>query len=181
MARNFAGEAFNYTPGQLQNVFGPGRFTVDTTDKFGLGSLGIGVPSTKSNRLLEGLTQLKQSGIDPNSITGALFMQQFGASSTAQELEALMPFYEKLDKSRADTANKNAQRKFGQEMLGAGIGALGRGIQTSIAGGSPEMLAYIAQGPVRAADAYQRGITSIPRQDVPVFAARPTPDRRYFS
>ena len=65
--------------------------------------------------------------------------------------------------------------------LGAGIGALGRGIQTSIAGGSPEMLAYIAQGPVRAAEAYQRGITSMPRQDVPVFAARPTPDRRYFS
>jgi ribosome modulation factor len=66
-------------------------------------------------------------------------------------------------------------------MLGAGIGALGRGVQTSIAGGSPEMLAYLAQGPVRAAKAYQEGITSMSHQDVPVFAARPTPDRKYFS
>ncbi len=179
MARNLAGAAFNYTPDQLQKVFGPGGITFDTTDRFGLGSLGV--PSTKSNRSLEGLTKLKESGIDPNSLSGFAFMQQFGAPSTAQELESLLPLYEKLDKSRAETANKNAQRKFGQEMLGAGIGALGRGIQTSIAGGSPEMLAYIAQGPVRAAEAYQRGITSIPRQDVPVFAARPTPDRRYFS
>ncbi len=43
MARNFAGEIFNYTPGQLRNVFGPGGFTMDTTDRFGLGSLVPGV------------------------------------------------------------------------------------------------------------------------------------------
>lgn len=179
MAFDFAGTAFNYNPDQLQKVFGPGGVAFDTTDRFSLGSLGV--PSRKSNRSLDALTQLKQSGIDPNSLAGAMFMNQFGAPNTTEQLEGLIPLYEKLDKSRAETANKMAERKFGQEMLGAGIGALGRGIQTSIAGGSPEMLAYIAQGPVRAAEAYQRGITSIPRQDVPVFAARPTPDRRYFS
>ena len=179
MAFDFAGTAFNYNPDQLQKVFGPGGVAFDTTDRFGLGSLGV--PSRKNDRLRDNLTYLKQSGVDPNSFTGLAFMQQAGTPSTAEQLEGLIPLYEKLDKSRAETANKMAERKFGQEMLGAGIGALGRGIQTSIAGGSPEMLAYIAQGPVRAAEAYQRGITSIPRQDVPVFAARPTPDRRYFS
>ena len=179
MAQNFAGTAFNYTPDQLQKVFGPGGVAFDTTDRSGLGSLGV--PSTKSNRSLAGLTQLKQSGIDPNSLAGFEYIRQSGAPNTAEELAGLIPLYKELDKSRAETANKMAERKFGQEMLGAGIGALGRGIQTSIAGGSPEMLAYIAQGPVRAAEAYQRGITSMPRQDVPVFAARPTPDRRYFS
>jgi len=111
----------------------------------------------------------------------AVVLSNYFKPSQAEEFKTMVPFLKEMSTFQADLANKNAQRKFGQEMLGAGIGALGRGIQTSIAGGSPEMLAYMAQGPVRAAEAYQRGITSIPRQDVPVFAARPTPDRRYFS
>jgi hypothetical protein len=179
MARTFAGAALNYTPDQLQKVFGPGRLTFDTTDRFDIGSLEV--PSTKNNRLSDALNQLKQSGVDPNSLTGAFFMQQAGVPTTAEQLATIIPLYERLDKSRADLADRNAQRKFGQEMLAAGFGSLQTGLRASIAGGSPEMLAYMAQGPVRAAEAYQRGITSIPRQDVPVFAARPTPDRRYFS
>ncbi len=111
----------------------------------------------------------------------SIILKNANAPTQAEEFKTMLPQLKEMSIFQADLANKNAQRKFGQEMLGAGIGALGRGIQTSIAGGSPEMLAYIAQGPVRAAEAYQRGITSIPRQDVPVFAARPTPDRRYFS
>lgn len=111
----------------------------------------------------------------------AVVLSNYFKPSQAEEFKTMVPLLQEMSTFQADLANKNAQRKFGQEMLGAGIGALGRGIQTSIAGGSPEMLAYMAQGPVRAAEAYQRGITSIPRQDVPVFAARPTPDRRYFS
>jgi hypothetical protein len=111
----------------------------------------------------------------------AVVLSNYFKPSLAEEFKTMVPLLQEMSTFQADLANKNAQRKFGQEMLGAGIGALGRGIQTSIAGGSPEMLAYMAQGPVRAAEAYQRGITSIPRQDVPVFAARPTPDRRYFS
>jgi hypothetical protein len=178
MARNLAGEAFNYTPGQLQNVFGPGRFTIDTTDRFGLGALGA--PSTKSNRALDALTQLKQSGIDPNSFTGLAFMQRFGAPTTAEELEGLMPFYEKLDKSRADRANKMAERKFGQELFGAGIGALGRGITTSVAGGSPAILGALAQAPLTGADMFQRGLQTqfTPAQSM---SPRQYQSQKYFS
>ena len=125
-----------------------------------------------------------QGSFDPSKmgeLAQALYVANLGKPSQAEEFKTLVPLLQEMETFKADLANKNAQRKFGQEMLGAGIGALGRGIQTSIAGGSPEMLAYMAQGPVRAAEAYQRGITSMPRQDVPVFAARPTPDRRYFS
>jgi len=125
-----------------------------------------------------------QGSFDPSKmgeLAQALYVANLGKPSQAEEFKTLVPLLKEMSTFQADIANKNAQRKFGQEMLGAGIGALGRGVQTSIAGGSPEMLAYLAQGPVRAAEAYQRGITSMPRQDVPVFAARPTPDRRYFS
>ena len=125
-----------------------------------------------------------QGSFDPSKmgeLAQALYVANQGKPSQAEEFKTLVPLLKEMSTFQADIANKNAQRKFGQEMLGAGIGALGRGVQTSIAGGSPEMLAYLAQGPVRAAEAYQRGITSMPRQDVPVFAARPTPDRRYFS
>ncbi len=172
MARNFAGEIFNYTPGQLRNVFGPGGVTFDTTNRFELGSFtGTSGQVKPSQPKTYGMEDLIQSIIIKNA----------NAPTQAEEFKATVPLLKEMSIFQADLANKNAQRKFGQEMLGAGIGALGRGIQTSIAGGSPEMLAYLAQGPVRAAEAYQRGITSIPRQDVPVFAARPTPDRRYFS
>jgi hypothetical protein len=125
-----------------------------------------------------------QGSFDPSKmgeLAQALYVANQGKPSQAEEFKTLVPLLKEMSAFQADIANKNAQRKFGQEMLGAGIGALGRGVQTSIAGGSPEMLAYLAQGPVRAAEAYQRGITSMPRQEVPVFAARPTPDRRYFS
>ena len=176
MAQNFAGAAFNYTPDQLRKVFDPGGFTFDTTNKFNLGSLGSGsIGNTGTTR--QNLPDISKYG----ELGQAVVLSNFFKPSQAEELKTLIPMLKEMDAFKADLANKNAQRKFGQEMLGAGIGALGRGIQTSIAGGSPEMLAYIAQGPVRAAEAYQRGITSMPRQDVPVFAARPTPDRRYFS
>jgi len=176
MARNFAGEIFNYTPGQLRNVFGPGGLTFDATDRFGLGSL---VPGSTANTgaYRQNLPDVSKLG----ELGQAVVLSNFYKPSQAEEFKATVPLLKEMSTFQADLANKNAQRKFGQEMLGAGIGALGRGIQTSIAGGSPEMLAYLAQGPVRAAEAYQRGITSIPRQDVPVFASRPTPDRKYFS
>ena len=173
MAQNFAGTAFNYTPDQLQKIFGPGGVAFDTTDRFGLGSLGVS--SRKSNRSLAGLTQLKQSGIDPNSLAGAMFMQQFGAPNIAEHLETIIPLYERLDKSRAETANKMAERKFGQELFAAGIGALGRGITTSVAGGSPAILGARAQAPLTGADMFQRGLQT---QFTP---AQPMNPRQYQS
>ena len=175
----FAGAALNYTPDQLQKAFGPQKITFDTTDRFGIGSLEV--PSRQSNRSLDGLTQLKQSGIDPNSYSGAVFMNQYGAPTTAEHLETIIPLYERLDKSRADLADRNAQRKFGQEMLAAGLGSLQRGIQTSIAGGSPEMLAYLADAPIRNADAFLSARRGQPRQDIPVFSPQPLPNRQYYA
>ena len=156
MAQNFAGTAFNYTPDQLQKVFGPGGVAFDTTDRFGLGSLGV--PSTKSNRSLAGLTQLKQSGIDPNSFAAFEYIRQSGTPTTAEQLEGLIPLYEKLDKSRAETANKMAERKFGQELFAAGIGALGRGIKVGAAGGDPAILGALAQAPLEGARMFQMGM-----------------------
>ena len=179
MAQNFAGTAFNYTPDQLQKIFGPGGVAFDTTDRFGLGSLGVS--STKSNRSLDGLIQLKQSGIDPNSFAAFEYIRQSGTPTTAEQLEGLIPLYERLDKSRAETANKMAERKFDQEMLAAGFGSLQRGIQTSIAGGSPEMLAYLADAPIRNADAYLSARRGQPRQEIPVFASQPLPNRQYYA
>ena len=178
MTRNFAGAAFNYTPGELRNVFGPSGLTVDTTDRFGLGSLGA--PSTKSNRALDALTQLKQSGLDPNSFTGLAFMQRFGAPTTAEELEGLMPFYEKLDKSRSETANKMAERKFAQELFGAGIGALGRGFKIKGAGGDPAILGALAQAPLEGARMLQMGMQTqfTPAQQM---SPRQNQSQRYFS
>lgn len=176
MAQNFAGAVFNYTPDQLRRVFDPGGLTFDTTNRFNLGSLGSG-STVNPGTYRQNLPDVSKLG----ELGQAVVLSNFYKPSQAEEFKTMVPFLKEMSTFQADLANKNAQRKFGQEMLGAGIGALGKGIQTSIAGGSPEMLAYMAQGPVRAAEAYQRGITSIPRQDVPVFAARPTPDRRYFS
>ena len=178
MARNLAGAAFNYTPDQLQKVFGPGGITFDTTDRFGLGSLGV--PSTKSNRSLDAINQLKQSGIDPNSITGALFMQQSGAPTTAQELEGILPLYEKLDESRYKRANKMAELKFGQELFAAGIGALGRGITTSVAGGSKDILGALAQAPLTGAALFQEGLKT-PFTPAQLMSPRQNQSQRYFS
>ena len=173
MAQNFAGTAFNYTPDQLQKIFGPGGVAFDTTDRFGLGSLGVS--STKSNRSLAGLTQLKQSGIDPNSFAAFEYIRQSGTPNIAEHLETIIPLYERLDKSRAETANKMAERKFGQELFAAGIGALGRGITTSVAGGSPAILGARAQAPLTGADMFQRGLQT---QFTP---AQPMNPRQYQS
>ena len=119
----FAGAALNYTPDQLRKVFDPIKgFVFDTTNRFDLGALEV--PSTKSNRSLDALTHLKHSGIDPNSYSGAAFINQYGAPTIAEHLETIIPLYERLEKSRADLADRNAQRKFGQEMLAAGFGSL---------------------------------------------------------
>jgi hypothetical protein len=103
------------------------------------------------------------------------YIRQFGTPTTAEQLEGLIPLYEKLDKSRAETANKMAERKFGQELFAAGIGALGRGITTSVAGGSPAILGARAQAHLTGADMFQRGLQT---QFTP---AQPMNPRQYQS
>lgn len=111
----------------------------------------------------------------------AIVLSNYFKPSQAEEFKTMVPFLKEMNTFQADLANKNAERKFAQEMLGAGIGALGRGIQTSIAGGSPEMLAYLADAPIRNADAYLSARRGQPRQEIPVFSPQPLPNRQYFA
>ncbi len=172
----FAGAALNYTPDQLQKAFGPQKITFDTTDIFGINSLEV--PSTKSNRSTDLANVLSQTK-DPTE--RLLILSRMGQTDPKEQLDAYMPFMMKMREFDANLADKNAQRKFGQEMLAAGFGTLGRGIQTSIAGGSPEMIAYLADAPIRNADAYLSARRGQPRQEIPVFAPQPLPNRQYYA
>lgn len=69
-------------------------------------------------------------------------------------------------KTQAEIAEGVATRKYNQELMGQGIGALAGGLKTLIGGGSPEMVAYLSQTPERGAVAYQEGYASAgPRQN----------------
>ena len=171
----FAGAALNYTPDQLQKAFGPQKITFDTTDIFGLDL--VEKPSTKSNRS----TDLAVLSTMTDPAERLLFVQQMGQISPKEQLDAYAPFMMKMSEFNANLADKNAQRKFGQEMLAAGLGSLQRGIQASIAGGSTEMLAYLADAPIRNADAYLSARRGQPRQEIPVFAPQPLPNRQYYA
>jgi len=176
MAQNLAGAAFSYTPDQLQKAFGPQKITFDTTDRFGLGSLEA--PSRKSNRSAD-LASVLSTTKDP---TERLWLiSQMGQTDPKEQLDAYMPFMMKMREFDANLADKNAQRKFGQEMLAAGLGSLQRGIQTSIAGGSPEMIAYLADAQIRNTDAYLSARRGQPRQEIPVFSPQPLPNRDYYA
>ena len=175
----FAGAALNYTPDQLQKAFGPQKITFDTTDIFGINSSEV--PSTKSTQLRDTLSQFKNAGLDLNSIGGAFALQNIFAPNPKEQLDAYMPFMMKMREFDANLADRNAQRKFGQEMLAAGFGSLQRGIEAGIAGGSKEMLAYLADAPIRNADAYLSARRGQPRQEIPVFAPQPLPNRQYYA
>ena len=172
----FAGAALNYTPDQLQKAFGPQKITFDTTDRFGLDLLKE--PLTKSNRSTDLANVLSQT-TDPTE--RLLILSRMGQTDPKEQFDAYMPFMMKMREFDANLADKNAQRKFGQEMLAAGFGSLQKGIQTSIAGGSPEMLAYLADAPIRNADAYLSARRGQPRQEIPVFASQPLPNRQYYA
>lgn len=172
----FAGAALNYTPDQLQKAFGPQKITFDTTDRFGINSLEV--PSTKSNRSTD-LANVLSKTTDPTE--RLLILSRMGQTDPKEQLDAYMPFMMNMREFDANLADKNAQRKFGQEMLAAGLGSLQRGIQTSIAGGSPEMLAYLADAPIRNADAFLSARRGQPRQDIPVFSPQPLPNRQYYA
>ncbi len=170
MAQNFAGAAFNYTPNQLKKVFGPGGVAFDTTNRFDLGSLGI--PSTGQS-----LPDISKYG----DLGQAIVLSNYYKPSQAEEFRTMVPFLKEMNIFQADLADKNAQRKFVQERIALGLDKLGTGIQTSIAGGSPEMLAYLADAPIRNADAYLSARRGQPRQEIPVFSPQPLPNRQYFA
>ena len=173
----FAGAALNYTPDQLRKVFDPNKgFVFDTTNRFDLGALAPGsTANTGADR--QNLPDISKYG----ELGQAVVLSNYYKPSQAEEMKNMIPILKEMGIFQADLADKNAQRKFGQEMLAAGLGSLQKGIQTSIAGGSPEMLAYLADAPIRNADAYLSARRGQPRQEIPVFAPQPLPNRQYYA
>ena len=100
--------------------------------------------------------------------------------TTAEQLEALKPFMLEMEKARVENATKLARGKLADEALFSGIGALGKGVQTAVAGGSPEMLAYMSQAPMRRFSEYQAALGAYARPNLPAFAPSNYVSPRYF-
>jgi len=162
MAMSFPGAMFNLSPGQLTQAFAPVNKNLFSERTIEEAPVTSGIPQ----------------GVDP---TIAYIFEKNKPRSQASELKELIPFINQLDEARAERATKVARQKLGDEALIAGIGALAKGVETSIAGGSPEMLAYMAQAPIRSTDAYRAGLSTYPRQEVPVFSPQPYIGRSYFA
>ena len=162
MAISFPGAMFNLNPGQLTQAFAPVNKNLFSERTIEEAPVTSGIPQ----------------GVDP---TIAYIFEKNKPRSQASELKELIPFINQLDQSRADRATQLARQKLGDEALISGIGALAKGVETSIAGGSPEMLAYMSQAPIRSAEAYRAGLSTYPRQEVPVFSPQPYLGRSYFA
>jgi hypothetical protein len=183
MALPFAGAAFNYKPGQLSQAFAPENkniFNVDLTQKTPA-SAPSGF-SSEQNSKIQGLPafmeQIKGLGEFPQAIAISQYMGQ--QPSIAELVVPLEGFIERQDARRAKTASDLAQRKYVQEIAGAGIGALGRGITTAVAGGDPAILGAIAQAPLLGTELFQKGLQA---QFTPAAPMSPQQyqSRRYFA
>lgn len=163
MAMSFPGAMFNLSPGQLTQAFAPVNKNLFSERTIEEAPVTSGIPQ----------------GVDP---TIAYIFEKNKPRSQASELKELIPFINQLDEARAERATKLARQKLGDEALIAGIGALAKGVETSIAGGSPEMLAFLAQAPMRNASSYMQGLGVYPRQEIPMLSTQPiTPNRKYFA
>ena len=92
----------------------------------------------------------------------------------------MVPLLKEMTAYQSDVATKNAERKFAQELFGAGIGALGRGFKVGAAGGDPAILGALAQAPLTGAEMFQRGLQTqfTPAQSM---SPRQYQSQRYFS
>jgi len=162
MAMSFPGAMFNLSPGQLTQAFAPVNKNLFSERTIEEAPVTSGIPQ----------------GVDP---TIAYIFEKNKPRSQASELKELIPFINQLDEARAERATKLARQKLGDEALIAGIGALAKGVETSIAGGDREILAYMSQAPIRNAEAYRAGLSTYPRQEVPVFSPQPYIGRSYFA
>jgi hypothetical protein len=180
MAKSFAGAAFNLEPGRVTQMFTPGTQDIFNLNKVLNTSTNASVnPNDES--FLARLSPKERADYEIQRQQNAAFGNAFQRRNPAEDLERMLPFLTQMEKLRSETASKVARQKLGDEALIAGIGALAKGVETSIAGGSPEMLAYMAQAPIRSAEAYRAGLSTYPRQEVPVFSPQPYIGRSYFA
>jgi len=153
-----------FTPG-LNFGFNPGKVNI-TNLKYGspVGGMTNTSPGSFS---LEKLTPEAQG----------LYGFAMGMKQDPVDIEKIM----KVMREQADISEGVARRKLGDERISRGIDALAGGLQTALAGGSPEMLAFNAQAPLRAQEAYVRNAQNRQRQEIPVIAPPSFMSRNYFS
>lgn len=180
MAKSFAGAAFNLEPGRVTQIFAPGTQDIFNLNKVLNTSTNAGV-NLNDEGFLARLSPKERADYEIQRQQNVAFGNAFQRRNPAEDLERMLPFLTQMEKLRSETASKVARQKLGDEALISGIGALAQGVQTSIAGGSPEMLAYMSQAPIRSAEAYRAGLSTYPRQEVPVFSPQPYIGRSYFA
>ena len=180
MAKSFAGAAFNLEPGRVTQMFAPG-----TQDIFNLNKVLNTNTNANVNPNNEGFLTLlspkERADYEIQRQQNVAFGNALQRRNPAEDLEKMLPFLTQMENLRSETASKVARQKLGDEALIAGIGALAKGVETSIAGGDREMLAYMSQAPIRNTDAYRAGLSTYPRQEVPVFSPQPYLGRSYFA
>jgi hypothetical protein len=166
-----------FTPG-----FSPVNQTIFDVNKT---QAPVSVPSGFSpgqNSKIQGLPafmeQIKGLGEFPQAIAISQYMGQ--QPSIAEQVIPLGKFMEEQDARRAKTASDLAQRKFVQEIAGAGIGALGRGVTAAVAGGDSAILGAIAQAPVLGTELFQKGLQAQFTPAQPMSPQQYQP-RRYFA
>ena len=183
MAMSFAGNYFNLSPEEVGKGFSStflGGQPIFSTSKIQNTNTGTNFSSGEKGFLSQ-LSPQERANYEIQTEQNKMFANAFQRRNPAEDLERMLPFLAQMEKLRSETASKVARQKLGDEALIAGIGALARGVETSIAGGSPEMLAYMAQAPIRSAEAYRAGLSTYPRQEVPVFSPQPYIGRSYFA
>jgi hypothetical protein len=180
MAKSFAGAAFNLEPGRVTQMFAPGTQDIFNLNKVLNTSTNAGV-NLNEEGFLARLSPKERADYEIQRQQNAAFGNAFQRRNPAEDLERMLPFLAQMEKLRSETASKVARQKLGDEALIAGIGALAKGVGTSIAGGDRDIIAYMSQAPIRNAEAYRAGLSTYPRQEVPMFAPQPYIGRSYFA
>lgn len=149
-----------FDPRAFTAGFSPVNQTVFDVDKT---QTPVSAPSGFSsgqNSKIQGLPafiqQIKGLGEFPQALAISQYMGQ--QPSIVEQLGPLEGFMQRQESLRAKTASDLAQRKFVQEIAGAGIGALGRGITTAVAGGDSGILYELAKAPLTGVEMFQRGL-----------------------
>lgn len=153
-----------FTPG-LNFGFDPGKIKI-TNFKYGSPIEGMTNTSPGSFSL---------EGLSPEDKKIYLMYSALGAKPT--DYAGLTGFM----KEQAEVAEGVARRKLGDERISKGIDAFAGGLQMALAGGSRETLAFNAQAPLRAQEAYVRNAQNRQRQEIPVIAPPSFMPRNYFS
>jgi len=123
-------------------------------------------------------SQPKKYGME--DLIQSIIIKNANAPSQAEEFRTMVPLLKEMTAFQAETATKNAERKFGQELFAAGIGALGRGIKVGAAGGDPAILGALAQAPLTGAALFQEALRT-PFTPAQPMSPRQYQSQRYFS